>query len=79
MQTHSTRQAILHGFLTGTLSKCWIPHEEEPATPFKDGTGHGQRFLRKDVVTDHGNFFREQKKNGFKSSSLLFDVTVANP
>ena len=76
MQTH-THQTILHEFLTRTLRECRIPHEKESSTPFKEGTAPGAGYLRMDVVVGSGTLFRGKEE--FKSSSLMFDVTVVNP
>ena len=60
--THTTHQALLHGFLTRTLRECRVPHEEETLSPFKEGTGNDQGSFRMDVVTDQGALFSENRK-----------------
>lgn len=77
MQTHTHQACPPRVPPPGPFGSAGFPTRRKLTTPFKEQTAPGSGHLRVDVADGSGALF--QDKDELKSSSPLFDVTVANP
>lgn len=61
-QAHGT---ILYGFLTRTLMKYRIPHEDGSKAPCKEGTEIESGHVRIDMVADGGKLVQRKKVSNY--------------